>query len=44
MACATARAGVVVNEIFYNAPDEASVERARQAVGTPFDRLFKLNV
>ncbi|MEX5236385.1 nickel-binding protein [Kocuria arenosa] len=29
---------------FYNAPDEASVERARQAVGTPFDRLFKLNV
>ena len=29
---------------FYNAPDEAAVERARQAVGTPFDRLFKLNV
>ncbi|MFI7494710.1 DUF4242 domain-containing protein [Kocuria sp. M4R2S49] len=29
---------------FYNAPDEASVERARQAVGTPFDRMFKLNV
>ncbi|MFI7579724.1 DUF4242 domain-containing protein [Kocuria sp. M1N1S27] len=29
---------------FYNAPDEESVERARQAVGTPFDRLFKLNV
>jgi hypothetical protein len=29
---------------FYNAPDEAAVERARQAVGTPFDRLFKLTV
>jgi hypothetical protein len=29
---------------FYNAPDEDAVERARQAVGTPFDRLFKLNV
>ena len=23
---------------------EAELERARQAVGTPFDRLFKLNV
>jgi hypothetical protein len=29
---------------FYNAPDEAAVERARQAVGTPFDRMFKLGV
>jgi len=29
---------------FYNAPDEAAVERARQAVGTPFDRMFKLEV
>lgn len=29
---------------FYNAPDEDAVERARQAVGTPFDRLFKLDI
>lgn len=29
---------------FYNAPDEDAVERARQAVGTPFDRLFKLGI
>ncbi|MGK7222705.1 DUF4242 domain-containing protein [Kocuria flava] len=29
---------------FYNAPDEDAVERARAAVGTPFDRMFKLSV
>ncbi|GGG69425.1 hypothetical protein GCM10011374_37300 [Kocuria dechangensis] len=29
---------------FYNAPDEDAVERARQAVGTPFDRMFKLDI
>lgn len=29
---------------FYSAPDEDAVERARQAVGTPFDRLFKLGI
>lgn len=29
---------------FYNAPDEDAVVRARAAVGTPFDRMFKLEV
>lgn len=29
---------------FYDAPDEAAVVRAREAVSTPIDRLFKLNV
>ncbi|CAL8897778.1 hypothetical protein KVA01_07250 [Kocuria varians] len=29
---------------FYNAPDEDAVVRARAAVSTPFDRMFKLEV
>ncbi|WP_367404585.1 DUF4242 domain-containing protein [Kocuria marina] len=29
---------------FYNAPDEDAVARARAAVDTPFDRMFKLEV
>ncbi len=29
---------------FYNAPDEDAVVRAREAVSTPIDRLFKLSV
>ena len=29
---------------FYNAPDEDAVVRARAAVDTPFDRMFKLEV
>ncbi|MEX3610650.1 DUF4242 domain-containing protein [Rothia sp. LK2588] len=28
---------------FYDAPDEAALERARAAVNTPIDRIFKLN-
>lgn len=29
---------------FYNAPDEDAVVRAREAVSTPIDRLFKLSI
>ena len=38
------RAGVSILAETAEISTEIDVERARQAVGTPFDRLFKLNV